>query len=102
MIIFEWFQRIIKLSFTLIISLLELLVLIGTQSSYQFEVIDTHTFKTAKEVVNYRDEVMTSIRDKLNFDIDGLVIKGKEIDLEDMKRARPTKQIAFKFDQMAI
>jgi len=34
----------------------------------------------------------------LNFGIDGLVIKGKEIDLEDMKRARPTKQIAFKFD----
>ncbi|MBA7580809.1 DNA ligase [subsurface metagenome] len=66
--------------------------------SYQFEVIDTHTFKTTKEVVNYRDEVMASIRDQLNFVIDGLVIKGKEIDLEDMRRARPTKQIAFKFD----
>ena len=66
--------------------------------SYQFEVIDAHAFKTAKEVINYRDEVMASIRVKLNFDIDGLVIKGKEIDLEDMKRARPTKQIAFKFD----
>ncbi len=66
--------------------------------SHQFEVIDTHTFKTTKEVVNYRDEVMLSIRDQLNFDIDGLVIKGKEIDLEDMRRARPTKQIAFKFD----
>jgi len=66
--------------------------------NYQFEVVDTHMFKTTKEVVNYRDEVMASIRDQLNFDIDGLVIKGKEIDLEDMKRARPTKQIAFKFD----
>ena len=66
--------------------------------NYQFEVVDFHMFKTTKEVVNYRDEVMASIRDRLNFDIDGLVIKGKEIDLEDMKRARPTKQIAFKFD----
>jgi len=66
--------------------------------NYQFEVIDSHAFKTAKEVVIYRDDIMASIRDQLNFDIDGLVIKGKEIDLEDMKRARPTKQIAFKFD----
>ncbi|MBA7511708.1 DNA ligase [subsurface metagenome] len=66
--------------------------------NYQFEVIDSHTFKTTKEVVNYREDVMASIRTQLNFDIDGLVIKGKEIDLEDMKRARPTKQIAFKFD----
>ncbi|MHA1460394.1 MAG: NAD-dependent DNA ligase LigA [Promethearchaeota archaeon] len=64
----------------------------------QFKVVDIHTFKTTQEVINYRDEVMTTIRDQLNFDIDGLVIKGTEIDLEDMKRARPTKQIAFKFD----
>ena len=66
--------------------------------NYQFEVIDSHRFETTEEVVIYRDDVMTSIRAQLNFDIDGLVIKGKEIDLEDMKRARPTKQIAFKFD----
>ncbi len=65
---------------------------------YKFEVVDTHMFKSTEEVVNYRDDVMVSIRDQLNFGIDGLVIKGKEIDLEDMKRARPTKQIAFKFD----
>jgi len=64
----------------------------------KFKVVDTHTFKTAQEVINYRDEVMTLIRKQLSFDIDGLVIKGAEIDLEDMKRARPTKQIAFKFD----
>ena len=70
--------------------------------SHQFEVIDTYTFKTAEEVVNYRDEVMASIRDQLNFDIDGLVIKSREIDLEDMKRARPTKQIAFKFDPQEV
>ncbi len=66
--------------------------------NYKFEVVDTHRFKTTEQVVNYRDEVIASIRGQLNFGIDGLVIKGKEIDLEDMKRARPTKQIAFKFD----
>lgn len=66
--------------------------------NHRFKVVDTQFFKSVKEVVNFRDEVMTSIRKKLNFDIDGLVIKGREIDLEDMKRARPTKQIAFKFD----
>jgi DNA ligase (NAD+) len=64
----------------------------------QFKVVDTHVFKTIKEVVAYRDEVMSTIRANLNIDIDGLVIKGKEIDLEDMLRARPNKQIAFKFD----
>ena len=69
---------------------------------HQFEVIDAHTFKTAKEVINYRDEVMASIRDQLNFDIDGLVIKGREIDLKDMEKARPTKQIAFKFDPQEV
>jgi DNA ligase (NAD+) len=65
---------------------------------FQFNVVDTHKFKTIREVINYRDEVMTSNREQLNIDIDGLVIKGIEIDLEDMMRARPNKQIAFKFD----
>jgi len=65
--------------------------------SYQFKVVDTHLFKSVKEVITYWEEVMVSIRAQLNFDIDGLVIKGKEIDLEDMKRTRPVKQIAFKF-----
>jgi DNA ligase (NAD+) len=36
-------------------------------------------------------------RPSLPYDIDGLVVKGKAIDLEDMARSRPEKQIAFKF-----
>ena len=64
----------------------------------QFKVVRTYFFKSMNEVVSFRDEVMASIRTQLNFDIDGLVIKGREIDLEDMKRTRPNKQIAFKFD----
>lgn len=65
---------------------------------FQFTVVNTHKFKSTQEVIDYRDEVMTSLRAQLNFDIDGLVIKGTEIDLEDMMRARPNKQIAFKFN----
>ena len=57
----------------------------------------TKTVKTPQEVIDIREDVMTNIRNTLNYDIDGLVIKGKAIDLEDMKRARPMKQIAFKF-----
>ncbi|KKM73080.1 hypothetical protein LCGC14_1414070, partial [marine sediment metagenome] len=45
---------------------------------------------------------MNNKRDTLDYDIDGLVIKGKAIDLEDMKRARPMSQIAFKFQAEVI
>ncbi len=48
------------------------------------------------EVIEYRARVMED-RSSLPYDIDGLVIKGKEIDLDDLKRNRPEKQIAFKF-----
>ena len=68
----------------------------------QFKVVKTYFFKSINEVVSFRDEVMASMRVQLNYDIDGLVIKGREIDLDDMKRARPSKQIAFKFDPEEI
>ncbi len=64
----------------------------------RFKAVRSYFFKSNSEVVSFRDEVMASMRTQLNYDIDGLVIKGKEIDLEDMKRTRPNKQIAFKFD----
>ncbi|TFG20513.1 MAG: DNA ligase (NAD(+)) LigA [Promethearchaeota archaeon] len=62
-----------------------------------FPTIKTKTVKTPQEVISVREEVMNKTRDMLEYDIDGLVIKGNKIDLEDMKRARPMKQIAFKF-----
>ncbi len=52
--------------------------------------------KSPDEVIEYRDEVM-EIRKSLDYDIDGLVIKERRIDLEDASRARPDRQIAFKF-----
>ncbi len=48
------------------------------------------------EVIDYRARVMAE-RDMYPFDIDGLVAKGRIVDPDDMRRARPEKQIAFKF-----
>jgi DNA ligase (NAD+) len=48
------------------------------------------------EVVDYRARVVAA-RDTMDHDIDGLVVKGRRVDLEDMRRARPERQIAFKF-----
>lgn len=47
-------------------------------------------------VIAYRAKVMEE-RKNLEYDIDGLVIKERVINLEDASRARPDHQIAFKF-----
>ncbi|MDR1784986.1 MAG: NAD-dependent DNA ligase LigA [Spirochaetaceae bacterium] len=52
--------------------------------------------KSAEEVVALREKIEGD-REAIDWDIDGLVVKGREIDLEDAGRARPEKQIAFKF-----
>jgi DNA ligase (NAD+) len=52
---------------------------------------------SAEEVIGYREKVAKT-RDKLPFDIDGLVVKDLLTDIADQRRARPEKQIAFKFD----
>ena len=52
--------------------------------------------KSAEEVIEYRASVMEE-RKTLEYDIDGLVIKERRIDLQDASRARPDRQIAFKF-----
>ncbi len=62
-----------------------------------FPTIPTKTVRNPQEVVDIREDVMNNKRGVLNYDIDGLVIKGKAIDLEDMKRAKPMSQVAFKF-----
>jgi DNA ligase (NAD+) len=60
--------------------------------------VETKILKSVNEVVKFRQKIISTIRKNLNFDIDGLVIKGQKIDLEDLKRAKPTTQIAFKFE----
>jgi DNA ligase (NAD+) len=62
-----------------------------------FETVVTKICKSADEVISYRGKV-AKIRDSLPFDIDGLVIKDIAIDMADLRRARPEKQIAFKFE----
>ena len=67
-----------------------------------FPTILTKNVKTPQEVIVVWGDVMNNKRDSLEYDIDGLVIKGKTIDLEDMKRAKPMGQIAFKFHSEEI
>jgi len=62
-----------------------------------FETSVTKICKSADDVISYRDKVAKT-RDSLPFDIDGLVIKDIEIDMADLRRQRPEKQIAFKFE----
>ena len=63
----------------------------------QLDTVKTKVVKTTEEVIEVREKVISETRPELNYEIDGLVIKGKKIDLEDMKRAKPESQIAFKF-----
>jgi DNA ligase (NAD+) len=50
-----------------------------------------------EEVIAYRTEVAAR-RDALPVDIDGLVVKDRTTDMADLRRSRPDRQIAFKFD----
>jgi DNA ligase (NAD+) len=62
-----------------------------------FETAVTKICKDADAVISYRDKVAKT-RGSLPFDIDGLVIKDIAIDMADLRRHRPEKQIAFKFE----
>lgn len=62
-----------------------------------FHVVRYATFNDPQQIVDYRSTIAAE-RDSLPFDIDGLVVKGQEIDPDDMRRARPERQIAFKFE----
>ncbi len=61
-----------------------------------FDTVPMRICHGVDEVVNYRARVMDE-RPQLPYDIDGLVVKGRAIDPEDLARSRPEKQIAFKF-----
>ena len=61
-----------------------------------FDTVELRRCTAVDEVIAYRAEVSRR-REAVGFDIDGLVVKGVAIDLADARRARPQKQIAFKF-----
>nr|AGS52064.1 DNA ligase [uncultured bacterium contig00024] len=62
-----------------------------------FKTAETKVFTSAQEIIDYRQEI-TEKRDALGFDIDGLVVKDFVTDMDDLRKARPEKQIAFKFE----
>ncbi|MCL2277374.1 MAG: NAD-dependent DNA ligase LigA [Treponema sp.] len=62
-----------------------------------FKITPVKSFKNADDIIAYRDDI-ASKRNELAFDIDGLVVKDNETDMEDLRKARPEKQIAFKFE----
>lgn len=65
-------------------------------SAQGFTVVPMQICRGAQAVIEYRGHVM-DIRSGLPYDVDGLVVKGREIDPADLVRSRPEKQIAFKF-----
>ncbi|MDR1949800.1 MAG: NAD-dependent DNA ligase LigA [Spirochaetaceae bacterium] len=62
-----------------------------------FFVTETREFSDPDAVIRYREEVAET-RFSLDVDIDGLVVKDRETNPEDLRRTRPERQIAFKFD----
>lgn len=65
-------------------------------SSCGFTVVPLKICKSVDDVIVYRASVMEK-RKTLGYDIDGLVVKERTINREDALRARPDRQIAFKF-----
>ena len=62
-----------------------------------FRVSETQVFTDPEKVIKYRQEISAK-RKNLNFDIDGLVVKDINTDMTDLRRAKPERQIAFKFE----
>jgi DNA ligase (NAD+) len=62
-----------------------------------FNVAESREFPDPPSIIAYREE-LAARRDSLPFDIDGLVVKDKTTDPADLRRARPERQIAFKFE----
>ncbi|MCE5257187.1 MAG: DNA ligase (NAD(+)) LigA, partial [Spirochaetaceae bacterium] len=64
--------------------------------SMGFKTVESGIFDTIESIIAYRARIMDA-RPGLMYDIDGLVVKGLEIDEDDLAKPRPEKQIAFKF-----
>jgi DNA ligase (NAD+) len=62
-----------------------------------FDVTETREFTDPDKIIAYRYEVAEK-RKNMDIDIDGLVVKDLQTDMADLRRPRPERQIAFKFD----
>lgn len=63
-----------------------------------FEPVYYNIINNLENIISLRENTQ-NIRDTLEYDIDGLVIKGNTVNEEDLKRDRPEHQIAFKFSR---
>jgi DNA ligase (NAD+) len=70
---------------------------IGWLKKRGFMVTETRAFSSPEEVIAWREAVAAK-REGLPVDIDGLVVKDRRTDMTDLRRSRPERQIAFKFD----
>ena len=62
-----------------------------------FNVTEIMCFTDPYDVIKYR-QVISDRRKNLDFDIDGLVVKDINTDMTDLRRSKPERQIAFKFE----
>jgi DNA ligase (NAD+) len=62
-----------------------------------FNITETREFSDPEDIIAYRAETAGK-RKNMDFDIDGLVVKDFITDMADLRRPRPERQIAFKFD----
>jgi len=62
-----------------------------------FDTTPTTVLATPEDVVRHRT-LVTAERFSLPYDIDGLVVKDRRTDMADLRRDRPERQIAFKFE----
>ena len=62
-----------------------------------FNAVKLMICRSQERVIAYRAKVMEERKTSIEYDIDGLVIKERNINLEDASRDRPDRQIAFKF-----
>ena len=65
-----------------------------------FNTSETRVFNDPEDVINFREDVSDKRR-TINYDIDGLVVKDFITDMNDLRRPRPERQIAFKFEPEA-
>ena len=61
------------------------------------KITDTREFSNPEDIIVYRNEIAQK-RSNMDLDIDGLVVKDLITDMTDLRRPRPERQIAFKFD----
>ena len=62
-----------------------------------FNVTETREFSDLEEIITYRNEIAEK-RKNMTLDIDGLVVKDLFTDMTDLRRVKPERQIAFKFE----